>query len=131
MSYKLRVAVVGGAGHVGLPLSLLLARQKFPVTIIDTNREKIEALQRGEFPFLEDGGAELLAESKRHKLTYTTEHSAVADCDAIILTVGTPVDEHLNPKLSAVYEAIRQLQPYLKNGQVLVLRSTLFPGTSE
>lgn len=126
-----RIAVVGGGGHVGLPLSLVLADSGFAVTVIDTDTEKVEALQRGEFPFLEEGGPELLRQLSGSALTFGTEHKQVAECDAIILTVGTPVDEHLNPTISSLFASIDQLGPYLRDGQVLILRSTLFPGTSE
>ena len=61
-------------------------------------------------------------------ITYTTEHSKLSECDVVILTVGTPVDEHLNPALSPVYEVIDQIKPYLHDDQVIVLRSTLFLG---
>lgn len=131
MSDILRIAVVGGAGHVGLPLSLMLAANGFSVTVIDTHEDKIAGLQRGEFPFLEEGGAELLKNFVGSALTFGTKHKLVAECDAIILTVGTPVDEHLNPRVSEVFASIDQLAPYLRDGQVLILRSTLFPGTSD
>ncbi len=128
---SLRIAVVGGGGHVGLPLSLLLAKKGFSVMIIDSDQGKIEGLKRGEFPFLEDGGVEALRELKDSSLVFTTQCEKVADADVVILTVSTPVDEHLNPNLTPVYAAMDQIKPYLHNGQVLLLRSTLFPGTSE
>ncbi len=128
---SLHIAVVGGAGHVGLPLSLLLATKGFRITVIDKDEAKILALKQRQFPFLEEGGAELLRETTDSNPLFCTEHQQVGQSDAIILTVGTPVDEHLNPDLGAVYKAIDQIRPYLRNGQVIVLRSTLFPGTSE
>jgi len=129
---SLRIAVVGGAGHVGLPLSLLLAKRGFPVTVIDKDQGKVKALKRGQFPFLEEGGPELLRELLPNPtLVFSTEHKLVAECDVVVLTVGTPVDEHLNPNLTAVYTVINEIMPHLHDGQVLVLRSTLFPGTSE
>jgi UDP-N-acetyl-D-mannosaminuronic acid dehydrogenase len=127
-----RMAVVGGGGHVGLPLSLLLADSGHEVVIIDTDANKIEKLKRGEFPFLEEGGPELLRKhAKNPRLKFSVTPDPIRDCDAIILTVGTPVDEHLNPQLSSVYSVIDQIRPFLRNGQVMILRSTLFPGTSE
>ncbi len=125
------IAVIGGAGHVGLPLSLLFAQKGFRLTLVDSNAEKIEMLKRGEFPFLEEGGVELLQEVKDGSITFTTEHKLISECDVIILTVGTPVDEHLNPLLSPVFEVIDQIKTYLRDGQILVLRSTLFPGMSK
>lgn len=125
-----KIAVIGGAGHVGLPLSLLFAKKGFRVTLIDSDATKIEMLKKGELPFLEEGGTELLKEVK-DKITYSTEHSKLSESDVVILTVGTPVDEHLNPRITPVFEVIDQIKPYLRNNQVIVLRSTLFPGLSE
>jgi UDP-N-acetyl-D-mannosaminuronic acid dehydrogenase len=129
---RLRIAVVGGGGHVGLPLSLLLVDSGFEVAVVDTDAAKIEALKRAEFPFLEEGGPELLRKHAANPaLCFSTGPAPIRDCDVVILTVGTPVDEHLNPELSAVYGVIDQVRPYLRDGQVMILRSTLFPGTSE
>ncbi|MBI2885476.1 MAG: nucleotide sugar dehydrogenase [Candidatus Omnitrophica bacterium] len=127
----LRIAVVGGAGHVGLPLSLVLATHGFPVTIIDHDRRKIEALKQKRLPFLEEGAQPLLDALAAPALAFSSSHQDVATADVIILTVGTPLDDHLNPDLTQVYGAIEQIRPSLRDGQVLVLRSTLFPGTSE
>ena len=131
----LRIAVVGGGGHVGLPLSLVLADKGFVLHVIDCDSAKIEALKRGEFPFVEEGGPELLTRLLREKtpleLLFTTDNACIAECDVVILVVGTPVDEHMNPSLGPVYAVIEQIKPYLRDGQVVILRSTLFPGTSE
>ncbi|TAJ24088.1 MAG: nucleotide sugar dehydrogenase [Nitrospirae bacterium] len=131
----LRIAVVGGGGHVGLPLSLLLADKGFAVRVIDCDGTKIEALKGGRFPFLEEGGPELLTkllgEKTPDQLLFTTDSALVADSDVVILVVGTPVDEHMNPSLGPVHAVIEQLRPYLRDGQTVILRSTLFPGTSE
>jgi len=116
---------------VGLPLSLVLARHGFRVTAIDRDRNKVDQLKRGELPFKEAGAAELLARAAEFRLAFSASHEDVAACDAIILTVGTPLDAHLNPDLTDVDAAIEQIRPFLRDGQVLILRSTLFPGTSE
>src|SRR3989338_4945768 len=110
----LRIAVVGGGGHVGLPLSLVLARHGFRVTAIDRDRNKIEQLKRGELPFQEAGAAELLARAGELQLAFSASHEDVAACDVIILTVGTPLDAHLNPDLTDVHAAIEQIRPFLR-----------------
>jgi UDP-N-acetyl-D-mannosaminuronic acid dehydrogenase len=128
-----RVAIIGGAGHVGLPLSLVLAEHGFTVVIVDLDQSKLDSIQKGNFPFLETGGAELLSRilaNYPERLVFTTDSAAAADCSLIILTIGTPVDEHLNPQFSGIEACIKQLKPALHNGQTLVLRSTLFPGSS-
>lgn len=128
----LRVAVVGGAGHVGLPLSLVLADRGHSVLVVDKDAAKLEAIQAGEFPFLETGGPELLRRCLKSKpISFTTSVSAVSDCEVIIITIGTPVNEHLNPCFSVVQSCMRELSPHLRQGQTLLLRSTLFPGSSQ
>jgi UDP-N-acetyl-D-mannosaminuronic acid dehydrogenase len=127
---NLKIAVVGGGGHVGLPLSLILAKKGFFVHIIDTDKAKIGLLQKGVFPFMEEGGPELLRAVK-NKIAFSSDPSPIAKSDVVILTIGTPVDDHLNPDLIPVYKSIDALKPYLRNGQVIILRSTLYPGTSE
>lgn len=131
----MKIAVVGGGGHVGLPLSLLLADKGYAVNVIDCDGAKIESLKRGKFPFMEDGGqallGKLLSRPADGSLVFTTDSSLVSECDVVILVVGTPVDEHMNPDLKPVYAVIDQIKPFLRNGQVMILRSTLFPGTSE
>src|SRR4051812_27361142 len=117
-SPKYNIAVVGGGGHVGLTLSLLLAQNGFKVTAIHTNGERVERLKEGQFPFKEEGGPELLRKLSGSNLSFSTEHNVVKEADVIILTVGTPVDEHLNPHLQPVYDTIEQIKPYLHNGQV-------------
>lgn len=131
MNDPMRIAVVGGAGRAGLPLSLLLAEKGFQAIVIDNNMARLKMLETGEFPFVEEGGAELLQKAKGFGLTFSTEHKRIAGCDVVILTVETPIDEHLNPNLAPVYGALEQIRPHLREGQVLVLRSTLFPGTSK
>jgi UDP-N-acetyl-D-mannosaminuronic acid dehydrogenase len=126
-----KVAVVGGAGHVGLPLSLMLASHGFPVVIVDRDAAKLERIGRGEMPFVEEGAGELLRRLVGQGLELAVSPEAIRGCGAVILTVGTPVDEHLNPSLTGVYQVIDEVKPYLSPGAVLVLRSTLFPGTSD
>lgn len=128
---NLQIAVVGGAGHVGLPLSLLLAKKGFPVTILDTDKTKINMLQKGVFPFMEEGGPEMLKSLKGSRLSFTSDPHVLAKSDVIILTIGTPTDIHLNPDLALVYKSIDELKPFFRRGQVIILRSTLFPGTSD
>lgn len=132
MAHKpLRISVVGGAGHVGLPLSLLLAKKGFHVTAIDTDKSKINLLRSGKFPFMEEGGLELLRELTPDSISFSTDHQDISRSEVIILTIGTPVDFHLNPDLRPIYESIDQIKPYFQKDQVIILRSTLFPGTSE
>ena len=125
-SAALSVAVVGGAGHVGLPLSLMWASKGLRVVVVDRDEKKLEDLQAGKFPFLERGGPELLARSLQEKwaITYTKSLEEIKNVQVVVLTIGTPIDEHLNPAIKDVLECVDTLVPYLSNGHTLVLRST-------
>ena len=126
------LAIVGGAGHVGLPLSLVLADAGHNVTIIDINQKALSEIQKGIFPFAEEGGTELLKKIlNTTRFSLSSNHKDIEKCDVIILTVGTPIDEHLNPDLKSVYNTISEIKPHLGDDQVIIFRSTLFPGTSE
>ncbi len=127
-----RVAVVGGCGHVGLPLGLALADRGHQVVLVDVNAAVVASVNAGQMPFLERGGEALLArvlEAKR--LRATTDARAVAEADAVVLVTGTPVDEHLNPNVGQLDRVVDGYLPHLKPGQLVVLRSTVYPGTTE
>ena len=127
-----RVVVIGAGGHVGLPLSIVLARSGFSVAGIDRDAQRVEQISNGEFPFIEEDGPELL-ESVLDAGTFEigTEISACADADVVIVVMGTPVDDHLNPRLEPLAEVFAQLVPFLREGQLIILRSTVAPGTTE
>lgn len=132
-STALRVAIVGGAGHAGLPLSLVFVERGHSVVVIDSDVAKLEGIRAGRFTFLEAGGPELLSRCLAEfpeRLLLTTEYGAAHECDIIVLAIGISVDEHLNPKFGAAEACIESLRPFLRNGQTLVLRSTVFPGTA-
>ena len=127
-----RVAVIGAGGHVGLPLSVVLARDGFLVTGIDRDAARVAQITAGEFPFIEEQGAEFLATALEQKtLIMTTDISGCAGSDVVIVVMGTPVDEHLNPRLEPLTEVFDQLVPFLRSGQLVILRSTVAPGTTE
>lgn len=125
----MRVAIIG-LGRVGLPLACVLAEAGLTVVGIDRDRQRVLQVQRGEAPFREAGLAEGLARVRAGTLTATEDHGAVADADAIVITVGTPVDDHLNPVLTDLTAVLDAVEPHLRRGQTLVLRSTVSPGTT-
>lgn len=127
----LDVVVVGGCGHVGLPLAVALADRGRRVGIYDVDEAAVKLVDRGELPFAEDGAAEALHRARAAgRLTVTTDPAVIATADAVVVVIGTPVDEHLNPDPRAVTSAVAQVQPHLRDGQLLVLRSTVFPGVT-
>jgi UDP-N-acetyl-D-mannosaminuronic acid dehydrogenase len=123
------VAVIGGCGHVGLPLALTFADLGLKTFVHDINRAAVETVRSGTMPFFEEGAQEILTRVlARGTLTVSTEPDALAECRNLVLIIGTPVDEHLNPTFTAIYRAIDACLPFLRTGQVMILRSTVFPG---
>jgi UDP-N-acetyl-D-mannosaminuronic acid dehydrogenase len=131
-SFTRDVCVIGGGGHVGLPLALILAESGFKTVIYDTNVKTVETIRCGEMPFSEFGGPEML---KSVLAKGTLEVSATPDLVGasryLVLVIGTPVDEHLNPSFTGIQRVLNGLMKHLVNGQTLILRSTVFPGITE
>jgi UDP-N-acetyl-D-mannosaminuronic acid dehydrogenase len=127
----LDLVVLGGGGHVGLPLSLVFGRADLRVGIYDTNERTLERIGRGEMPFLENGADALLAELlPTGRLTLSADAAILGRADTIIVVIGTPVDEFLGPSMTVFERAVDQMAPYLRDGALVVLRSTVYPGTT-
>jgi UDP-N-acetyl-D-mannosaminuronic acid dehydrogenase len=125
------VVVIGGCGRVGLPLGIAMASRGLSVTLYDINAAAVETVNRGVLPFAEDGAAEPLAAAVAEgRLTATTDPASVSTAENLVVIVGTPVDEHLNPNIAAVPAAIERCAQYLRDGQLIVLRSTVHPGVT-
>jgi UDP-N-acetyl-D-mannosaminuronic acid dehydrogenase len=126
------LTVVGGGGHVGIPLVLAFAEAGFRVNVHDVDGAVLDTLRAGRLPFIELGGEELLAAAlARKQLVFTSQAADIAPRTPVIITIGTPVDEFLNPVRKVVQDCIDALLPHLTDGQLLVLRSTVFPGTTD
>jgi UDP-N-acetyl-D-mannosaminuronic acid dehydrogenase len=126
----LKVTVVGGCGHVGLPLAVSLAASGAIVKSFDINPKSVEMVNNGEPPFFEKDLKETLASVLGKSFVATIDPSSIKDADVIIMIVGTPLDVHLNPDPNVVVEAVSEILPYMKDGQLLILRSTVFPGVT-
>jgi UDP-N-acetyl-D-mannosaminuronic acid dehydrogenase len=125
------VAIVGGCGHVGLPLGLAFAGRGLRVSLYDLDAAAVALVNGGELPFDEPGAREVLAEVLPvGRIAATTSASTIRDADAVVVVIGTPIDEHLNPDLHAVQSAIEDVAASLSDGQLLVLRSTVYPGVT-
>src|ERR1041385_5678145 len=126
------VTVVGGAGHVGIPLVLALAEAGLRVNVNDLNLETLDVLKSGRLPYLEDGADGVLAKALAAKrLVFTSSPDQVSTGGPVIVTIGTPVDEFQNPVRQVVQDCIDWMLPAVKDGQLIVLRSTVFPGTTD
>ena len=131
MTSTTTITVVGGCGHVGLPLGIALAESAGTVTLLDIAEPVVELVNSGQAPFLEPGMAEALAAVRAAgTLEATTDTSCVSRSDVVVIVIGTPVDEHLNPDPNAVVAAIDAIAGHMRDGQLVVLRSTVYPGVT-
>jgi UDP-N-acetyl-D-mannosaminuronic acid dehydrogenase len=123
-----KICIIGGAGHIGLPLALKFCEKNFHVDVIDKNKLAIKDLKNSIFPFHENGGQKLLNYClKNKKLNFYQSYEQVKKADFIIITVGTPLVKK-KPSLKQIFEVILTIKKYLKNNQSIILRSTVFPG---
>src|SRR6266851_2586187 len=125
-----KVGIVGGCGHVGLPLAVALAAHH-RVFIYDVDRAAVEQVRKGRALFRDEGLDEDLARALGLGLQIKASPEDLPGCDYIVVVVGTPVDEHLNPSFTGIDQVLGQLAEVLREGQTVILRSTLYPGTSE
>lgn len=131
-SRKTKVAVsIVGLGRVGLPLALFLAEKGHTVYGLDVDQEKINIVSKKKMPFMEEGAQSLLSKHVNKNLFASSDFSNISKAKVIILTLGTPVDENMNPSLVQIDNALAVARPHLKKGQLLILRSTVSPGTTE
>jgi UDP-N-acetyl-D-mannosaminuronic acid dehydrogenase len=125
------VVVIGGCGHVGLPLALAFADRGANVAIYDVSEAAVAAVNSGQMPFAEPGADEVLqrvlAEGRLHA---SADPAVVGSAEHVVVVIGTPVDEHLNPDQNAIPKALGGCAGYLRDGQILILRSTVFPGVT-
>lgn len=125
------VSVIGGLGHVGLPLSIALANAGKKVCIYDINEKVYKDVSNGIIPFYEENMEDMLKKVLKDKtLTLSLKPDVIKDSKIVIIIVGTPVDEHLNPTFSNIKRMIDELVHYINNEQLIVLRSTVYPGIS-
>src|SRR6188472_311494 len=127
----LDLVVLGGGGHVGLPLSLAFAQAGLRVGIYDTNPATLERIAAGEMPFMENGADELLREIlPTGRLSFGSDGEMIARAETLVVVIGTPVDEFLGPSMTIFEKAVGQISPHLRDGALVVLRSTVYPGTT-
>jgi UDP-N-acetyl-D-mannosaminuronic acid dehydrogenase len=132
MDSPLDVVIVGGCGHVGLPLALSLADCGYTVGINDIDRAKIAMVQAGKVPFVETGAEELLGKLlPTGRLELSPDPTLIERTNTVILVIGTPIDEFMNPSVRIFDKVLDELIPHFRRGSLVVLRSTVFPGTTE
>ena len=126
------LAIVGGCGHVGLPLGLAFARKGYQVDLLDTSPERVAMVNGGKMPFQENDADALLTEAECTGLIKATSDTTILeDAASVIVTIGTPVDEYLDPSVGEFDRSMNQLLDQVRPGQLLILRSTVFPGMTD
>jgi len=127
-----RTANIGiiGLGYVGLPLALLFSEQKFKITGFDIDERKVKKLSEGGSYIVRIPGTEIQA-AAANGFKATTDFARVSDMDAVIICVPTPLNDHHGPDLTFIESTAKSLAPHLKAGQLIVLESTTYPGTTE
>ncbi len=129
---KLDICIIGGAGHVGLPLAIVFASKGLRVLAYDINEQALETIKKGALPFMEHGAGPLLRSAlKSGRLLLSSNPEDMAGASTVIITIGTPVDEFMNPDTKVMKRCVDELLPTLSNGQLVVLRSTVYPGTTQ
>jgi UDP-N-acetyl-D-glucosamine dehydrogenase len=124
-----RVGIIG-LGYVGLPLALLYSEQKFRVTGFDIDARKVETLAKGGSYIYRIAGEEIQA-AQTNGFSATSDYSKIDEMDAIIICVPTPLNEYHEPDLSFITGTTHSIAPHLRAGQLVVLESTTYPGTTE
>ena len=124
-----RVGIIG-LGYVGLPLALLYSEQKFRITGFDIDSRKVETLANGGSYIYRILPEEIQA-AKASGFSATSDYARISDMDAIIICVPTPLNEYHEPDLSFITDTTHSIAPHLRAGQLVVLESTTYPGTTE
>ncbi len=127
---RLKVGVIG-CGYVGLPLALRFAEAGHAVVGFDTDHAKVEKLNRGQTYIGHIPGTKIQQYVNSKHFCATDDFSRLGEMDAIVICVPTPLDQRREPDLSYVEQTTRAIQPYLQRGQLIVLESTTYPGTTE
>lgn len=128
-----RKAVIGilGLGYVGLPLAMRFVEAGYQVVGVDVDPKKVVALEAGKSYIKQFGDDMIAAMMDTGLMKPTTDFAACGDCDALIICVPTPLGKHREPDLSYVINTMLAIQPFLREGQVISLESTTYPGTTE
>ncbi|MDA2918683.1 nucleotide sugar dehydrogenase [Desulfobacterota bacterium AH_259_B03_O07] len=123
------VVIIGGFGHVGLPLGIVLADAGFQVALYDIDQSKRATIEAGKMPFFEHDAEPILRQVIGNTLHIAASLPDVEHSELVFITIGTPVDEYLNPKTRPILELSEQLTRYLRPEHCVIIRSTVYPGT--
>ena len=129
MQYEYDIAIIGGLGHIGLPLGILFADKFKNVLLVDNNLNDEKKVMKGKMPFIEYGAESLLKLAIKRNLIHITSNSEeIKNAKNIIFCIGTPIDEYLNPKTNQFLDAISEYSKFINEEQLIIIRSSVFPG---
>ena len=124
------IVIIGGAGHVGLPLGLAFADKGKKILLYDINESALATIRSGKMPFMEYDAEPILKRVLGKTLTLTANAKDIAGAKHVIVAIGTPVDEYQNPRLRALLDLFESLRPNLRPEQTIIIRSTVYPRTN-
>ena len=127
-----KISIIGGAGHIGLPLAVKFAEKNYYVNLVDSNIKNLIKIKRNDPPFKEinlkkDLGKQL----KRKRFFFSEKINSIIDSKFVIICIGTPISNNLKPDLKNFYKLINELKNYLKKDQYIIIRSSVLPGTAQ
>ena len=129
MIKKNRICIIGGAGHIGAPLGVVLSSKGYNVILVDKNIKNIKKINQGQMPFMEKGCATLLKKMiYKKKIFATNKINEVKKSKYIIVCIGTPVNNKLNPNLKNFINFFYDLRKYLVKNHIVIIRSSIYPG---
>ena len=131
LQHRNATAAVIGLGYVGLPLALEISSAGFKVMGIDLDRNKIARLNEGKSYILDVSDTTVVSAMQTGRFTATAEFSALANADAVSICVPTPLSKSRDPDISFIFSATEKIRKYLHAGQLVVLESTTYPGTTD
>ena len=121
------IAIVGGAGHIGLPLGILLANKRKKVILYDKDKNNVDKINNLSMPFMEEGGSILLKKNKK-RIFATTNKKYLLNAKIVIICIGTPVKKS-KPDLVFFFRMFKDVKQYLNPKNLLIIRSSIYPGT--
>ena len=125
--YKIKITIIGGAGHICLPLGILFANKGIDVTLYDKNYTAIKKINNYQLPFMEEDGKKLLKKNKK-KIFATTNKKFISKSNVVIVCIGTPIKNN-KPDFFYFFKLFKEIKNYLAPNQLLIIRSSIYPGT--
>ena len=128
MNKKYDITIIGGLGHVGFPLGLLFASKGLKVCLNDINDQVAKIISNGDLPYVEYGAEKLLKKVLINgNLSISLEVESISNAKYVIIAIGTPVDEYMNPKTRNFLKFVEEVKHYLSPSQIIIVRSSVFP----